>query len=98
MYQAWVEDILGFKRRGSTLVVDPTIPGKWRSYTMRVRHGQALYEILVDNPDGVSTGVAWIELDGRRLESPAIPLQDELVKHRVVVRMGRGQDPAAVSA
>jgi len=42
----------------------------------------------VENPQGRQHGVAWVEMDGRRLPQGAIGLERALVKHRVLVRMG----------
>jgi cyclic beta-1,2-glucan synthetase len=89
IYQAWVEEILGLKVRGDVLQVDPVIPGTWQGFQILYRYGEAVYEIQVENPDGVERGVAWVELDGERLADGVIRLQRDLVKHRVLVRMGR---------
>jgi cyclic beta-1,2-glucan synthetase len=88
MYRAWVEEIIGLKVRGNTLLLDPVIPGWWKDFHVSYRRGKALYDIQVDNPDGREHGVAWIEMDGQRLEGRAIPLAADAVKHLVVVRMG----------
>jgi hypothetical protein len=47
-----------------------------------------VYEIQVENPEGRQQGVAWVEMDGRRLADGMIPLERALVKHRVLVHMG----------
>ncbi|MFH0801431.1 MAG: glucoamylase family protein [bacterium] len=88
MYRAWVEEILGFKVRGDRLQLNPVIPGWWKGFSLRYRHGEALYEIEVENPEGCERGVSWVEMDGRRLEDQVIPLEQSLVKHRILVRMG----------
>jgi cyclic beta-1,2-glucan synthetase len=89
MYRAWVEEILGFKMRGETLQITPVIPGWWDGFQMSYRHGDALYEIKVENPEHCERGVAWVSLDGRRVEDGVIRLVRDLVKHRVLVRMGK---------
>jgi cyclic beta-1,2-glucan synthetase len=53
-----------------------------------VREGEAVYEIQVENPEGVCRGVQRIELDGRRLDTPEIPLHDDGLRHRITVVMG----------
>jgi cyclic beta-1,2-glucan synthetase len=88
MYRAWVEEILGLKIRGDRMRMEPVIPGWWHGFSLRYRHGEAEYEIQVENPDGREHGVAWVEVDGRRLEDLCIPLERALVKHRILVRMG----------
>jgi len=88
MYRAWVEELLGLRLSGETLQIDPVIPAGWPEYRLRYRHGRAVYEIQVENPEGVQRGVAWVEMDGRRLESKVIPLERASVKHRIRVRLG----------
>jgi len=88
MYRAWIEEVLGVKMRGDRLTIDPVIPPSWDRFSLQLRHGQALYEIEVENPDGLAQGVRKVELDGRELAELAIPLELELVKHRVRVLMG----------
>jgi cyclic beta-1,2-glucan synthetase len=90
MYQAGVESILGFRRRGTTLLLDPCIPRAWPGYELTFRYHSARYEIVVENPLGVSGGVVSAELDGRALEGAGavIPLADDGVTHHVKVVMG----------
>ncbi|MEK7682576.1 MAG: glucoamylase family protein [Chloroflexota bacterium] len=91
MYRAWVEELLGLRLSGETLRVDPVIPPDWPGFSLRYQHGRAVYEIQVENPDGLQRGVAWVELDGRRLGDAAIPLERAAVKHRIRVRLGSAQ-------
>jgi cyclic beta-1,2-glucan synthetase len=91
MYRAWVEEVLGLKLRADSLQLDPVIPGSWAGFQVKLRHGEAVYEIQVENPDGIERGVAWVELDGERIPDGVIHLQRDLVKHRVLVRMGKSE-------
>jgi cyclic beta-1,2-glucan synthetase len=88
MYRAWVEEVLGLKVRGDTLSLDPVIPGWWSGFRLKYRHGEALYEIQVENPDNRERGIAWIEADGRRLEDGVIVLEKGPGKHAILARMG----------
>ncbi len=88
MYQAGVEWILGFRLRGTTLVMDPCIPPAWPGYQVDFRYHSATYEIVVENPHGVSRGVATSELDGQPLTGGAIPLVDDGAAHRARVVLG----------
>ncbi len=71
--------------------LDPVIPGWWDGFQMSYRHGEALYEIQVENPEHVERGVIWVEMDGQRMKDGLIGLERDLVKHRVIVRMGQPQ-------
>jgi cyclic beta-1,2-glucan synthetase len=90
MYQAGVESILGFRLRGETLVIEPCIPRAWPSFEIDFRYHSARYEIVVENPRGVSRGVASAELDGQKLTGTgaSIPLADDGGTHRVVIILG----------
>jgi len=58
------------------------------------RHGEAIYEIQVENPEGCERGVSWVEMDGQRMPDGVIPLHRDLVKHRILVHMGNPENPA----
>ncbi len=90
MYQAGIEGILGFRLRGTTLRVDPCIPRAWPGYEIDFRYHSARYEVVVENPHGVSRGVALVELDALPLAGgdTAIPLADDGATHRVRVVLG----------
>jgi cyclic beta-1,2-glucan synthetase len=97
MYRVWIEEILGLKVRGSSMRVDPVIPGWWESFRLSYRHGDAVYEIGVENPEKLERGVSFVEMDGRRLGDGMIPLERTLVKHRVLVRMGKPENVSQAS-
>ena len=67
LHRAATEWILGVRRRGDALLVDPCIPRAWPRYDVTVRHGRSRYQIVVENPRGVNRGVATADLDGRPL-------------------------------
>jgi cyclic beta-1,2-glucan synthetase len=90
MYQAGMESMLGFKLRGTHLLIDPCIPRAWPRYEIDFAYHSSRYEIEVENPRGVNRGVASIALDGLPLTGPetTIPLVDDGATHRVVVTLG----------
>jgi cyclic beta-1,2-glucan synthetase len=88
MYRVWVEEILGLHVRGETMWITPVIPGWWDGYQMSYRHGEAVYEIQVENPEHCERGTSWVHMDGQRMTGGLIPLGRDSVKHRIVVRMG----------
>ncbi|MGH9424724.1 MAG: hypothetical protein ACRD2L_00210, partial [Terriglobia bacterium] len=47
------------------------------------------YEIAVENPENVSSGVVSLELDGVPLSPKWIPLVDDGGSHKVRVQLGR---------
>ncbi|MEO8164657.1 MAG: phosphorylase, partial [Betaproteobacteria bacterium] len=94
MYRAGTEWLLGVRKNGESLTIDPCIPRHWRNFELRYRHGSAIYEIHVDNAAGVSRGVARIELDGKVMETPGVPLIDDGHMHRVTVTLGESERAA----
>src|SRR6185369_3170935 len=88
MYRAWIEEVLGLQVQGGELRMNPVIPPAWKEFSLRYRHGEAVYVIRVENPDGCGCGVARVEMDGQAVPDGVIPLERGLVKHLVVVRMG----------
>jgi cyclic beta-1,2-glucan synthetase len=89
MYQAGLGWMLGFRLRGATLLIDPCIPRAWPRYEIDFRYHSARYLVVVENPQGVSRGVAATELDGQPLTpGAAIPLADDGATHRVRVVLG----------
>jgi cyclic beta-1,2-glucan synthetase len=88
MYRAWIEDVLGLQVRNGQMRVNPVIPATWPGFSLSYRHGETVYAIQVENPDGCECGVAWVEMDGQRVTGGVIALERNLVKHQVRVRMG----------
>ena len=89
MYQAGIESILGFHKRGDELRIEPCIPATWAGFEIHYRHGTATYEIVVENPHGVSRGIATAELDGQPLPADeSVALRDDGTTHRLRVVLG----------
>ncbi len=89
LYRAGMEWMLGFRVRGAALCIDPCIPRHWSSYSLRFRYHSAIYDISVDNPRGVTRGVALTELDGKPLDgSASIPLADDGAVHQIRIVLG----------
>ena len=90
MQRAGVESILGLRIRGAFLHLDPCVPKVWPMFEITVRRRSARYEITVGNPNGVSCGVRYAEMDG--VEITERPLRwamiDDGAVHRVRVTMG----------
>jgi cyclic beta-1,2-glucan synthetase len=87
LYRVGLEAILGFVKRGDTLVVNPCIPKDWKEFTIDYRHGDSSYAIVVRNPNGVERGVASITVDNNAV-GDGIPLSNDGKRHEVVVTLG----------
>jgi cyclic beta-1,2-glucan synthetase len=89
MYRAGLEWILGFRLRGSTLVIDPCVPKSWPRFDIVFRYRSARYEIAVLNPSGVARGVLSVSVDGTILETNGsqMLLSDDGATHAVEVML-----------
>lgn len=72
--------ILGVRPDYDGLAIDPCVPPEWKRFSIRRVFRGHTYNIQVDNPDSVSRGVAWLEVDGRELEP--IPADHDAVISR----------------
>ena len=97
LYRAGIEAVLGFQVRGDRLLIDPCIPKAWPGYEIVFRHRGAqsrvtLYQIAVENPHGVSRGIAAAALDDRPLDlidrKAQIPLVNDGTTRRARIVLG----------
>lgn len=89
MYRAGLEFILGFQVKASEIIMSPCISPEWKEYKIRYRFGSANYEIIVQNPNGVSQKVTGISIDGQQGPKPdRFSLVDDGKNHKVIVVMG----------
>ncbi len=88
LYRTALERLLGFRKEGSSLVLDPCIPRGWPGYEIVYRHGTARYVISVENPLGVCRGALSLQLDGQSLTGNRIPLADDGKTHAVQLVLG----------
>jgi cyclic beta-1,2-glucan synthetase len=90
MYRAGLESILGLRRQGAFLLLDPCVPKHWPRFEMVFRHAATRYEITVENPHGVNRGISYAELDGHPLPEGRIrvPLCNDGTSHRIRAVLG----------
>jgi cyclic beta-1,2-glucan synthetase len=89
LYRLGIEAILGLKRTGEKLEVDPCIPGDWDHYALTYRYGKTRYIIHVSNPQGVNRGVIQVMLDGQSVPNGHIPLLEDGGSHEVQIELGK---------
>ena len=78
--------ILGIKPDYDGLRIDPCLPSTAQEYSVKRKFRDAEYRIRVSNPQGVSRGVASIEVDGTPIEGNVIGYAPG--SHEVTVVMG----------
>ncbi len=90
-FKAGLEFILGFKKRGDMIYINPCIPNYWEGFQISYKYRSTKYRIKVDNPDKVSSGVNYITLDGTKVKTEGIKLINDENEHEITVIMGPGQ-------
>jgi cyclic beta-1,2-glucan synthetase len=89
MYRAGLEWILGFRLRGTTLMMDPCIPRDWPGFELSFRYHAARYDVTVENPKHVSRGIHSVEVDGKPVRGgAAIYLTDDKMTHQIRIVLG----------
>ena len=83
MYRVWVEEVLGFQRRGRTFTVRPVIPAGWDGFKMTYRHAKTTYQISVVR----TAHTPRVEMDGSVQVNGAIPLLSDGAVHNVIVHI-----------
>jgi len=96
MYRIGLESLLGIRREGSTLAIEPCIPASWSEYRVTLRRGTTRYDLVIANPEHRSVGVAEITVDGVRHPGHRIDWIEDGRAHDVRVVMGKRPEPAAV--
>lgn len=76
-FYAITQYILGIQPDYDGLRIDPCIPADWKTYAVSRQFRGAIYNITIQNPDGVQKGVKSISIDGKELTSNVIPLQEK---------------------
>jgi N,N'-diacetylchitobiose phosphorylase len=94
-YFAATRFILGIRPGYDALTIDPCIPPAWKGFTARRIWRDAVYEITVENPAGVSKGVQALFLNDNDVPAVGvnIPAQPAGSVNRVRVVMGVGTRP-----
>jgi cyclic beta-1,2-glucan synthetase len=98
MYQAAIQSLLGLRRNGATMSVNPCIPTVWPHYSLDWTIGGTRYRFTVLNPEHRSQGIGSAELDGVAVDARAIPLEDDGGLHEVTLVLGAEQRIMAVAA
>jgi cellobiose phosphorylase len=81
------ESLLGLRREGDRLHIEPRVPDDWERWTVAWRHGRTRYHIEFVRKPG-DAGVADISVDGQLQPGCAVDLVDDGREHEVLVRFG----------
>ena len=90
-YRVALEGLLGFRLQGDQLLIAPCIPRGWPGFELKFRHRSSRYEISVENPLEVCTGILAVKLDGETVTGErkgVIALVDDGATHKVTIVLG----------
>jgi len=74
MYRVAYDYILGVRATYNGLIINPSIPSAWKSFSVvRVFRGSK-YTIEVENPNGVAHGIQYILVDGKKIQGNILPI------------------------
>jgi cyclic beta-1,2-glucan synthetase len=88
LYRVGLESILGIRRCGNFLTLNPCIPPEWERYEVAYRYHSTRYRIVVENPQNREQGVTSVWLDGEAIGDTRISLADDQEEHQVRVLIG----------
>ena len=77
LYIAGLQYILGLKRKGNTLVIEPCFSKEWESVFVEYKYCDAIYEINIYNPDKKEKGFQKMYLDNELKEKNQVELKKE---------------------
>lgn len=87
MYKAGIENILGLRKEGNILKIQPCIPAEWDEYSIRYKYKQTIYNIEIKNPNHKNMDVEEIYVDGSKTDEKYVRLIDDNDIHNVKVIM-----------
>lgn len=78
--------MLGIRPQFDSLLVDPCIPADWKQFSVKREWRGAVYDIKIENPNGVMKGVKELYFDGKPVAKiPACGMRE---LHEVRIVMG----------
>lgn len=83
MYRIGIDHLLGIKKQGNSILLNPCIPQNMNEYSVRYVYGSSVYNITVKNPGHKNTTVERITIDGKTTETNRIELIDDGRTHEV---------------
>lgn len=92
MYTALITEILGIKKKGDKMYMEPVIPSDWSGFTIEYTYGETKYNIEVENPENVSCGCRKLVLDKQEQKDNGFNLVDDGEIHTVKVVLGKNEE------
>ncbi|MBP5678015.1 MAG: hypothetical protein J6W88_05930 [Bacteroidales bacterium] len=61
-YKTGIENILGFRKEGNTLTIEPHVPTEWNNFTVSYRHGSSKYIVNYERNANIASAPVSINL------------------------------------
>lgn len=87
-YFAITQYVLGIRPEAKGLRIDPCIPSRWKSFTVRRVFREKVLDIQVDNPKGVEKGIKKVVLNGAPVDGNLVPVSKLEQENEIHVTMG----------
>ena len=87
-FVAITQFILGIKPEFDGLRIDPAIPMDWKEYIVEREFRGDHIKVVIKNPNGKSTGVNSLVVDGKQIEGNIIPVFGDGAEHEVIAVLG----------
>jgi cyclic beta-1,2-glucan synthetase len=88
LWRLGVERILGLRPVRGGVRIEPCLPPTWRRVDVTIQRPGGKLAITVENPDGISTGVSEISIDGVAGEHAFVAFPTDGGERHVIVRIG----------
>ncbi len=98
MYRLVTETLLGLRREGDKLRLEPRVPNDWSSFKIHYRYYETVYHITLRPFAGAGGKIVQIFADGQQLSGDSISLVDDRGEHHVEIQFpspARVAQPAA---
>ena len=83
LFIAGIESVLGIKKEGEILRINPCIPKYWESYSVSYKYKQTTYNINIYNPEHNSTGIKTVYDDNNAVYTNEIKMVNDGEVHSV---------------
>lgn len=87
IYKSGLESILGFKKKGDTLIIDPCIPNNWKEYSITYKYYETIYNIRFENIEDINIDNISINVDKKSIKGNVIKLNNDKLSHDVDVKI-----------
>lgn len=87
-YYAITQYILGIRPDYHGLLIDPVIPSDWDGFSVKRVFRGSVFNIVIENPEHVSSGIKSLTVDNKELDSNLVPVPDKNQTVNVKVILG----------